>query len=259
MTLPSLPRFTSWIFALAASVSLAQAGSPRTNVCYPSGGQRGTEVDVTISGSNLKDTRDLLFDEPGFQATGIEAEAGKIKAKIKIDASARLGEHRYRIITNSGVSDVKLFYVSPFPLVEEQEDKANPKKLQPIALGTTVYGRTQGEDQDHFVVEAKKGQRITAEAVAVRLQSGNVYDSALEITKEDGTLLTESDDTTFGRQDPVASLVAPEDGKYVITIRDGRQDPAGDKPVMTFKHSENTYQLASIWDSQDDGFDVLSR
>jgi hypothetical protein len=46
---------------------------------------------------------------------------------------------------------------------------------------------------------------------------------------------------------------------YVITIRDGRQDPAGDKPVMTFKHSENTYQLASIWDSQDDGFDVLSR
>src|SRR5262245_9742727 len=45
----------------------------------------------------------------------------------------------------------------------------------------------------------------------------------------------------------------------VITIRDGRQDPAGDKPVMTFKHAENTYQLTSIWDSQDDGFDVLSK
>lgn len=46
---------------------------------------------------------------------------------------------------------------------------------------------------------------------------------------------------------------------FVITIRDGRQDPAGDQPIMAFKHSENTYQLASIWDSQDDGFDVLSR
>lgn len=46
---------------------------------------------------------------------------------------------------------------------------------------------------------------------------------------------------------------------FVLTIRDGGQDPAGDKPVMTFKHVENTYQLASIWDSQDDGFDVLSR
>lgn len=46
---------------------------------------------------------------------------------------------------------------------------------------------------------------------------------------------------------------------FVLTIRDGGQDPAGAKPVMTFKHVENTYQLASIWDSQDDGFDVLSR
>ena len=46
---------------------------------------------------------------------------------------------------------------------------------------------------------------------------------------------------------------------FVLTIRDGRQDPAGDKAVMTFTHSENTYQLASIWDSQDDGFDVMSR
>src|SRR5262245_26215540 len=46
---------------------------------------------------------------------------------------------------------------------------------------------------------------------------------------------------------------------FVMTIRDGRQDPAGDKPIMTFKHAENTYQLSGIWDSQDDGFDVLSR
>src|SRR5262245_4306322 len=46
---------------------------------------------------------------------------------------------------------------------------------------------------------------------------------------------------------------------FVNTIRDGRQDPAGDKPIMTFKHAENTYQLSGIWDSQDDGFDVLSR
>jgi hypothetical protein len=49
------------------------------------------------------------------------------------------------------------------------------------------------------------------------------------------------------------------DAVFVLTIRDGGQDPSGDKPSMIFKHSENTYQLASIWDSQDDGFDVLSR
>ena len=46
---------------------------------------------------------------------------------------------------------------------------------------------------------------------------------------------------------------------FVNTIRDGGQDPAGDKPIMTFKHAENTYQLTNIWDARDDGFDVLSR
>lgn len=46
---------------------------------------------------------------------------------------------------------------------------------------------------------------------------------------------------------------------FVNTIRDGRPDPAGDKPIVTFTHAENTYQLTSIWDAQEDGFDVLSR
>ena len=46
---------------------------------------------------------------------------------------------------------------------------------------------------------------------------------------------------------------------FVNTVRDGGQDPQGDKPIMTFKRAENTYELTSIWDSQADGFDVLSR
>ena len=46
---------------------------------------------------------------------------------------------------------------------------------------------------------------------------------------------------------------------FVNTIRDGGQEPSNAKPAMIFKHSENTYQLASIWDAPNDGFDVLTR
>ena len=46
---------------------------------------------------------------------------------------------------------------------------------------------------------------------------------------------------------------------FVLSIPDGRQDPAGNRPVLTFNHVENTYQLTSVWDSQDDGFDVVAR
>src|SRR5262245_10891648 len=45
----------------------------------------------------------------------------------------------------------------------------------------------------------------------------------------------------------------------VLSIRDGGHDPAGSKPVLTFNHVENTYQLTGVWDSQDDGFDVVTR
>lgn len=46
---------------------------------------------------------------------------------------------------------------------------------------------------------------------------------------------------------------------FVLSIPDGRQDPAGEQPILTFKHVENTYQLASVWDSQDEGFDLVTR
>ena len=46
---------------------------------------------------------------------------------------------------------------------------------------------------------------------------------------------------------------------FVLAIRDGGHDPAGAKPVLTFNHVENTYQLTSVWDSQDEGVDILVR
>jgi hypothetical protein len=46
---------------------------------------------------------------------------------------------------------------------------------------------------------------------------------------------------------------------FVLSTRDGGRDPNGSTPVLTFKHVENTYQLTSVWDSQDDGFDVAMR
>jgi hypothetical protein len=157
-----------------------------------------------------------------------ENEKNRLKAKIQVAADARLGEHSFRVITASGISDVRLFYVSPFPLVEEQkEDKDKPNQPQPVAFGTTVYGRVQNEDQDKFEVEATKGQRISVEIIGARLQTQNIFDTAMAITKPDGTPLVEVDDTAFSRQDPVASVVAPEDGKYIITVRDATNQRPG--------------------------------
>jgi hypothetical protein len=61
-----------------------------------------------------------------------------------------------------------------------------------------------------------------------------------------GTLLIRSDEKT------------KPGGVFVTTIRDGGHDPAGKfKPVLMFKKVENQYRLTSVWDGEDEGFDVV--
>ncbi len=208
---------------------VAFAGSPRLTHVYPAAGQRGTEIEVLCTGGALIDAKGLLFDGPGLECTGITApEAGKFKAKIKIAADVKLGEHSFRVITASGVSDLRLFYVTPFPLVEKVKDKDHPDAALVVALGTTAYGHTPGESQDRFEVELKKGQRLGVEVIGARLQTQNIYDPHLTIAKADGTLLAEVDDCAFSRQDPATSVVAPEDGKYILTVKDATNSGPGE-------------------------------
>lgn len=225
--LKSTSRISAVGFAACLLTATAFAGSPRLTQTYPAAGQRGAEIEVTCSGTNLADARGFLFDEPGFEATVVSAAAGNFKAKIKVPANARLGEHQFRALTASGVTDVRLFYVTPFPMMEEVEKKGEPNAVQPVALGATVYGRTVDDDQDRFEVELKKGQRLSVEVVGMRVQTQSVYDPNIRISKPDGSEIADVDDSAFSRQDPVTSVIAPEDGKYVITIRDATNAGAG--------------------------------
>jgi hypothetical protein len=43
---------------------------------------------------------------------------------------------------------------------------------------------------------------------------------------------------------------------FVLTTPAPGQDPAGDKPALTFKRYENQYRLADIWDSRGLGREV---
>lgn len=223
-------RILSGSVALLAACAASPlfAGSPRVTHVHPAAGQRGAEIEIECRGNNLSDAVGMLFDEPGLEMASLKAEGGKVTAKVKVAPDVRIGEHTFRVITASGVSDLRLFYVSPFPMVAEVEPKKEEAtKPQPIALGTTVYGRTPQDDRDYYEVEAKKGQRISIEVIGSRLQSQDIYDAAVTVANPAGEIIALSDDSAFNRQDPVLSVVAPEDGKYVICIRESTNLGAG--------------------------------
>ncbi len=204
-------------FVCAAAL---QAASPQLDFVDPPGGQRGAELEMTITGQHLDDAKGLLFYSPGIEVESLTPSGGgKLFAKLKIGADCSLGEHAWRVWTATGVSDLTTLSVGPFPNVAELEPNNDPQHAQKIALNTTVNGVIKEEDIDWFSVEAKKGQRLTAEVEGMRLGKA-MFDPWLSISSADGKVLAANDDNALFLQDPLVSLIAPADGTYFIAIRE---------------------------------------
>ncbi|MFM9960844.1 MAG: PPC domain-containing protein [Planctomycetaceae bacterium] len=205
---------------IAVATTSAFAASPRLSIISPRGSQRGTEAVLTFSGSQLGDGEQILFYSPGFDVVKVETvDVNNCKATVKIAADCRLGEHVAQVRTKTGISDYRTFYVGALPQVDEKEPNNFFDQPQPITLNQTVVGTIGGEDVDYYIVDAQKGQRICAEVEAMRLGSA-LFDPYVAILDMKRFELSAADDTPLVNQDAVASIVAPEDGKYVIQIRE---------------------------------------
>ena len=212
-------------FVLAIAICLStlmslQAASPRLSVILPRGIQRGVEHVVEFSGSRLVDAQEIFFYDSGFEVTGIEPDGNdKVKVTVRVAADCRLGEHVAQVRTSTGISDFRTFYVGALPAVAEKEPNSVFDSPQPIELNVTVTGVAENEDVDYYVVEAKKGERISVEVEAMRL--GTVlFDSYVAILDSKRFELSAADDSPLVLQDSIATIVAPEDGKYVIEVRE---------------------------------------
>ena len=200
--------------------SSALAVAPNFTAIAPAGGQRGTSVEVTLRGDRLADAQDVFFYTPGITLEKIsDAQEKAVKGVFLIAADCRLGEHALRIRTASGISALRLFYVGPFPSVEEKEPNNEAAKAQPVALNSTVQGTIGSEDVDVFSVEVKKDQRLSVEIEGARL-GRTLFDPTVTVLSADGRVLAASDDTPLLGHDGFVSLLAPADGKYLIQVRD---------------------------------------
>jgi hypothetical protein len=206
--------------AITCSAASTFAASPVLSNIIPRGGQRGIEVEVVLNGQRLDDAQELMIYEPGIEVAELAVVNDKqVKAKLKIAADCTLGTKHIRVRTASGLSDLRTFRVGALPAVAEKEPNSEFAKPQEIANNVTVEGIIQNEDVDHFVVEAKKGERITAEIEGIRL-GDTMFDPYVAILNEARFELATSDDAALIWQDGVASIIAPADGKYVVQIRE---------------------------------------
>lgn len=218
MSLPKL-LVPPTVLCLLLSAAVASAASPRLTVIMPRGIQRGAEHEVTFTGSNLADAQEILFYDKGFEVTKVEPNGNSAKVTVKVAADCRLGEHVAQVRCASGVSDYRTFYVEDLKAVAEAEPNSDFEQPQAIELNVTVDGTVANEDVDYYVVDAKQGQRVSVEVVAMRLGTA-LFDPYVAILDSKRFELSANDDTALALQDGYASIVAPEDGKYIIEVRE---------------------------------------
>ena len=207
--------------ALLVSTGLAaHASSPSLGNIMPRGVQRAHDAVLVFQGARLSDAKEVLFYSPGFTVKELKVlKDDAVQVTVQVAADCRLGEHAVRLRTGSGITELRTFWVGALPIVAEKEPNNEFAHPQKIPLNVTVTGVIDNEDVDYFAFEAKKGQRVSAEIEGMRL-ANTMFDPYVAILNSKRFELAVSDDTSLLGQDGIASIVVPEDGTYVIQVRE---------------------------------------
>ncbi|TVP99760.1 MAG: serine protease [Planctomycetaceae bacterium] len=210
--------------AFGAFVGQVHAAQPVLTRSEPLGVVRGETTQVVLHGSRLNDAREVLFDKPGLRVTEVKPiDAAKVEVTLEADADLVPGLYPIQVVTESGISNLRLIGVGAMPVVQEVEPNSDFDTAQKIELNTTIEGVIKFEDVDYFDVELAEGQTIHIEVEGLRLSfdySNRIFDPYVAVLDSKQFELSESDDTALIQQDPLCSFTAPAAGTYKVMIRD---------------------------------------
>lgn len=214
------------ISAFFGAVATLFAASPRLNSLSPAGGQSGSNVEVRFSGARFDAAPEILFTEPGIQSRLESARTNQVRAILSLAPDCRLGEHQLRIRTAGGLTELRTFWVGSFTNIAEIETNNSIAQAQVIQSGVTINGACGGDDTDVFRIDAKKGDRISAEIEGIRLGRA-MLDTRLTIRDAEKKVLASADDTSLLAQDPFVSIIAPNEGAYYVELHDSTYSGSG--------------------------------
>ncbi len=218
--------------AFVLSGGWLNAASPDFATTIPRGGQAGSEAKILIQGNRLSDAEEILFHGPGLSAKDLKVvDDKKVEVTLAIAPDCRLGEHHFRVRCRSGISYARTFWVSQFPNhdeVEPNDDFAAPQK---IPMNVTIEGEAKPEETDYYQVSLKKGERLSVEVEGLRINNIGRNDIAIDpsvaIFDKSGKEIAAADGSALLKQDTVLSVEVPEDGDYIVEVRDSAYQGRG--------------------------------
>ena len=179
---PAMNSFLRFLFLVFVSSHSIQAVEPLISSLLPRGAMRDSEQQVVVRGQRLDKAAEFFFYSEGIEVSKIvEEKSTSIKATFSISDKAAFGQHKLRIRTNEGLSNLYTFWVGPFPN-DPREEPNSAFDSATILLNSTVNGLILNEGVDYFEINATKGQRISVEIEAIRLSGLSLIHMSLFLT-----------------------------------------------------------------------------
>jgi hypothetical protein len=193
---------------------------------YPAGGQRGTTIEVTASGTSIVPETVLVTGGGVTGKVTDGSQPNKVKFTLAIARDAEPGERELRILNAGGVSNRFRFMVGELPEIMEVEPNSEKSAPQKIAsLPVTIDGQILENDRDYFRFPAKAGATLVLSVEARSLLPfiadavPGWFDPQLTLYDAAGKQVAFADDYRF-RPDPLMFFRAPADGDYTVELRD---------------------------------------
>ncbi len=201
-----------------SSVTFAQSvglPAPRLLTATPMGAKVGSQVEVTISGEHIEDADELTFSDRRITAARKLNAAGQPEANkyvVTIAADCPVGIHEARVMTRLGISSSRAFSVGT--LDEAVQTKANTTLATAMELKiNSICNATMTQRAvDHYVFEAKKGQRVIVDCATRGIDSK--LDAVVIVADAAGR------DLLVERRGGALDFNVPNDGKYVIKVHE---------------------------------------
>ncbi len=215
------------------SVSFAQSvglPAPRLLTTIPMGAKVGTQVEVTISGEHIEDADELTFSDRRITAARKLNAAGQPESNkyvVTIAADCPVGIHEARVMTRLGISSSRAFSVGTLDEAVRTNANTTLATAMELKINSICNATMTQRAVDHYVFEAKKGQRIIVDCATRGIDSKLA--AVVIIADAAGR------DLLVERRGGVLDFTVPADGKYVIKVHE-----------LTFKGGQAYYYRLAV-------------
>jgi hypothetical protein len=226
----------TWTGSGRAQKKPTPAVNPQAPVLQPAvplGMQRGTTLDLTLTGSNLAEPTGLWTSFPAKVTIPTEGtngkDNGKLLVRLQVPGDAPLGFHAIRLATRRGISNQRLFCLDDLPQVLEGSANNSPATAQTVPLPCVVVGRIDAETTDYFKFRVTAGQRVSFDILGHRL--GSAFDPQLQLLDaSSGRELPSSysNDAPGLETDARLTHTFKNAGDYLVAVRDVSYRGGGD-------------------------------